>query len=313
MTVIASFIAVPSSGLLPPSESVQFTDTSEGNPDNWLWDFGDGAFSSEQHPEHTFTGDVGDSFTVKLKAFIASGSTMNVINFSSSTRQGKVHADTTNAGAFNLLVAASWIGPPLATFGEAQISLERVAAANFKYSAFRHTLGVSVPPQSDVGPSVAVVQALVTGFDDLHGTITSSIGGSISGIATWDAFLDVTDSLGTAIPNVTFEPTIASIPDPAIGQEFGISATFRVKEFGTASNDNFDEAEGVIAFGVSPVADFTGNPTAGHGQVSVQFENLSTPAIGLPTTYSWKRRLSGSGDAFVEFSTEENPIETFTK
>lgn len=34
--------------------TIAFTDISIGNPNNWLWDFGDSTFSSEQHPVHTF-------------------------------------------------------------------------------------------------------------------------------------------------------------------------------------------------------------------------------------------------------------------
>lgn len=34
--------------------TIAFTDISFGNPNNWLWDFGDSTFSSEQHPVHTF-------------------------------------------------------------------------------------------------------------------------------------------------------------------------------------------------------------------------------------------------------------------
>lgn len=33
---------------------VQFTDRSTGDPDSWLWNFGDGHTSTEQHPTHTF-------------------------------------------------------------------------------------------------------------------------------------------------------------------------------------------------------------------------------------------------------------------
>ncbi|MCD4725538.1 MAG: PKD domain-containing protein [Bacteroidales bacterium] len=34
--------------------TIAFTDISIGNPNNWLWNFGDSTFSSEQHPVHTF-------------------------------------------------------------------------------------------------------------------------------------------------------------------------------------------------------------------------------------------------------------------
>lgn len=49
------------------STQVQFTDTSEGNPTSWVWDFGDGStLSTDQNPTHTFTG-VGP-YTVTLAA-----------------------------------------------------------------------------------------------------------------------------------------------------------------------------------------------------------------------------------------------------
>lgn len=41
-----------------------FQDMSAGNPNAWLWNFGDGNTSTVQHPVHTFSG--GNSFTVCL-------------------------------------------------------------------------------------------------------------------------------------------------------------------------------------------------------------------------------------------------------
>lgn len=35
--------------------SFQFVDISEGEPDSWTWDFGDGASATDQNPEHTYT------------------------------------------------------------------------------------------------------------------------------------------------------------------------------------------------------------------------------------------------------------------
>ncbi|WP_292489682.1 GH25 family lysozyme [Methanoculleus sp. 10] len=50
---VANFIGTPAGGTAPLT--VQFTDTSTGDPTAWFWDFGDGSASTEQHPIHTYT------------------------------------------------------------------------------------------------------------------------------------------------------------------------------------------------------------------------------------------------------------------
>lgn len=67
---VAAFTASPTSGLAPLT--VQFTDTSTGDPTSWLWDFGDGSTSTEQHPTHTYT-DPG-TWTATLTVSNPSGS-----------------------------------------------------------------------------------------------------------------------------------------------------------------------------------------------------------------------------------------------
>jgi PKD repeat protein len=62
-TLTANFSANPISGQAPLT--VQFTDTSTGNPASWDWNFGDGsADSTVQNPSHTFTN--ASSFTITL-------------------------------------------------------------------------------------------------------------------------------------------------------------------------------------------------------------------------------------------------------
>ncbi len=52
--------------------SVQFLDQSQGDPTEWLWDFGDGNTSTEQHPHHIFAA-LGD-YAVSLTASKAGSS-----------------------------------------------------------------------------------------------------------------------------------------------------------------------------------------------------------------------------------------------
>lgn len=58
-----TMIEVPSCG----STEVTFTDTSQGNPTSWVWNFGDGSAPvTDQNPTHTFTG-VGP-YTITMAA-----------------------------------------------------------------------------------------------------------------------------------------------------------------------------------------------------------------------------------------------------
>jgi len=66
----AEFSGSPTSGMVPLR--VRFIDLSTGDPMSWLWDFGDGETSGEQHPSHEYTS--AGSYTVTLTASNAGGS-----------------------------------------------------------------------------------------------------------------------------------------------------------------------------------------------------------------------------------------------
>lgn len=60
--LVAGFSGTPLSGY--HGLVVSFTDESTGEPDSWLWDFGDGSTSTEQNPIHQYT--TCGSFNVTL-------------------------------------------------------------------------------------------------------------------------------------------------------------------------------------------------------------------------------------------------------
>lgn len=73
----ARFTADVTEGLAPLT--VTFTDHSTGGPKEWVWDFGDGTFSTEQHPVHTYTTE--GTCTVCLTVTNACGcDTMEQVN-----------------------------------------------------------------------------------------------------------------------------------------------------------------------------------------------------------------------------------------
>jgi beta propeller repeat protein len=60
--VIADYSANQTVGQIP--FSIQFTDLSSGNPSSYTWDFGDGNYSTEKSPVHTYTNT--GLYTVRL-------------------------------------------------------------------------------------------------------------------------------------------------------------------------------------------------------------------------------------------------------
>lgn len=62
--VLADFSATPST--ICQGGNVQFADLSSGSPTTWLWDFGDGSFSTLQNPAHQYAA--AGNYTVMLTA-----------------------------------------------------------------------------------------------------------------------------------------------------------------------------------------------------------------------------------------------------
>ncbi len=314
MAVVTDFIGVPVVGI-PPSFPVQFTDLSTGGPDNWWWDFGDGYFSTEQHPLHTYDGTVGQVFTVKLKSF-KSGSTINhgtIDKYKHKQKTSSTFGSTAEAYA-DLMDTPFQEFPSVAElkayyFSDGTGTDEEDPLYNA--AIVQPTANLVLPAPGGAGPSNFRLNFASTQVSLYEGTI--SMGGSyISGEP--NQFMDVT-GMGGDITFVPATPFISIIPPQAPFQRAGVGCTAALEERTTAAEDDTDTEVKVnyISFGIPPVADFTADPVFGVGPLSVQFQNLSTPAIGLPTNYSWKKRISGSGDAFVEFSTAENPLHIFSK
>ena len=59
---VAAFMAIPQNTFA--GDPVSFTDQSDQAPVDWLWDFGDGTFSNQRNPVHTYSE--GGTYTVSL-------------------------------------------------------------------------------------------------------------------------------------------------------------------------------------------------------------------------------------------------------
>lgn len=76
---VAKFSAYPTSGEV--QLTVEFTNESEGNITSYYWDFGDGNYSNEQAPSHTFTSAT-QPYTVILTVIGAGGNSSARTNIS---------------------------------------------------------------------------------------------------------------------------------------------------------------------------------------------------------------------------------------
>jgi PKD repeat protein len=69
-TASATFVFSPSTP--GPGQTVQFADTTAGDPTSWRWDFGDGSTSTAKNPSHVYLAAA--SYSVSLTANTSSGS-----------------------------------------------------------------------------------------------------------------------------------------------------------------------------------------------------------------------------------------------
>jgi len=93
LPLAVDFSAAATSGEAP--FEVSFTSEVSGEPDTWLWDFGDGTQSAVSNPDHVY--EAAGSFTVALTVANASGSVRETktdfIAVSGSTAAREIHVD----------------------------------------------------------------------------------------------------------------------------------------------------------------------------------------------------------------------------
>lgn len=98
---VASIYVNQTYGVAPLT--LYFSDVSSNNPDQWLWDFGDGTQSTEQHPEHTYqsagrypvtliaSNNIGADTTIYWKNINVAGTTVDVTFHVNMSKQGEFY------------------------------------------------------------------------------------------------------------------------------------------------------------------------------------------------------------------------------
>ncbi len=290
--------------------TVNFTDTSTGAPDNFLWDFGDGNFSSDQNPSHTYTASAStfndESFNVTLTSWIGGGISVGSLPLVTPKIEHREGSDTSNAEAYSKLLIASY--SPNWPSGGLQLNLLR-NGPSYIYTQDRDTHSLSVPASpSGSGPSVFVIQGKFANTMSIdEGGFSSSIGGSLNvnqGVDVWLPFINTTGFMGSSV-EVLFSPNQMALSSPADGFKSGMSAGLRTVEFKTSSESNMDSSTkpSYITLPGGDV-DFVGAPRIGYSPLGVTFTDLTTVDVA---TQTWD---FGDGNTLT-FAGSTNPPNTY--
>jgi PKD repeat protein len=283
---VAGFSATPLSGSAPLD--VQFTDSSTGVVDNWLWTFGDGNTSIVANPLHTYAS--AGVYNVSLTVTNTGGSNTSAINDYISVSPPPPVANFTGeprSGCVGLCVSFSdnSTGDPTSwqwDFGDGYTSSLKDLIHCYLSSPGTYNVTLTVnntygsdsltrvnyitvigPPVADffVGPPDSGLPPLQVCFSD------NSTGNPTSWL--WD-FGD-----GSTSP--------LSNPCHIYTSPGSYNVTLTVNN--TCGSDSLTRANSVIVTNIPPVASFSANRTLGRVPLHVQFTNTST-GTGI-TNWNW--------------------------
>ncbi|MBN2238680.1 MAG: Ig-like domain-containing protein [Dehalococcoidales bacterium] len=268
---VADFTATPTSGDAP--HYVEFSDTSSGNPYEWLWDFGDGTTSTEQNPSHTYS--TPGNYTVSLTA-------MKVIGAGSVVKTDLI--TVTPEGTTN-----RFSNPGFETGDLTGWTVQNEYA--FVSSDYAHTGAYSLY----VNKGTYVAQDI-----DLTGIGAISFWGyKPQGYGNNQMFyFYVDDVLLESTYPVTSGWTQNTIPVSA----YTGNHTVKIR-YSDAATNRMSYIDDIAAVpGAAPVAGFTADQDSGNVPLAVTFTDTSE---NMPASWLWD---FGDGKT----STEQNPTHVYT-
>jgi len=309
----ANFSASPRSG--PPPLTVNFTDesTSYDGIVSWSWNFGDGTYSTERNPSHTYTQE--GSYTVMLvvnegdndsssktkTGYITVEKVRPTANFSATPRTG---SEPLTVGFTDLSVSQDGIVSWLWSFGDGSSSMEKNPTHTYLHDG-SYTVTLTVEEADgdgdtktetgyitvrDTEPTANFSASPTSGYEPLTVTFTDQ-STSYDGIVSW--FWTFGDGSTSTEKN----------PSHAYSDPGTYTVTLTVSE---ADNDSDTETKtGYITVtpNPKPIAKFSASPTSGPEPLTVVFTDHSTSYDGI-VSWFW---TFGDGST----STEKNPSHTY--
>ena len=280
-----------------PGQTVQFADTTSGDPTSWQWTFGDGASSSAKNPAHAFAR--AGSFTVALVATSSAGTkrgsrtitvaSMSVLDSSfsfspASPAPGQpVQFTDTSAGT---PTAWSW------NFGDGGTSTAQNPSHTYATAGVRTvTLTVTnASGSSSETRTVTVSTALSASF-----TFTPASPATGQTIQ----FTDTSTGTPTSWAWNFGDGAVSTLQNPSHGYATGGTKTVTLTVTNASGSTSTTRS---IAVAAALSASFTFTPASPTAGQAVQFTDTST---GSPSIWQWS-----FGDGTT--STVRNPSHIFT-
>jgi PKD repeat protein len=305
--VIAGFVVVPNFGT--PPLTVKFTDISKGVITNWNWSFGDGNYSNEQNPVHTYT-NIG-TYTVTLNA-------SNPLAFNMNTIPGAVKVNAPPP------VVAEFVGQPVV--GTYPLSVVFTDLSYGYPTSWNWTFGdgnyssAQFPTQIYANAGSYTVILVAT---NQYSTSTIVRPGYVvvSTPASPKASFVATPPYGNAPFTVIFTDLSQDYPT-SWNWSFGDgeysnlqhpSHTYQTSGIYTVSltatnvygSNTATRASYITVSNLVPIANFVGSPTYGVSPLLVSFSDVSDIENGAPSAWNWS---FGDGS----YSTLQNPSHIYS-
>lgn len=307
VTPTVNFVATPQNGLAPLT--VKFTDQSTGSINTWLWNFGDGATSTEQHPTHTYLSP-GD-FTVMLTVSGAGGS-------ANKTQPSYIHVTTPSAPEANFTADLSSGFRPLTvrftdqssgnptswlwSFGDGTTSTEQHPTHSYNSAGdFTVTLSVTAPGGQDTTSSINYIRVNETPQVAADFAANPLVGEQPLTVR----FTDLSTGTLTSWLWRFGDHSISSEPNPQHSYNTAGVYTVTLTVAGphgaaTITKTNYIR---VTLPPTAPTADFSATPLTGTAPLDVNFSDRSQ---GTVTGWLWIFGDGGTSDL-------QNPTHSYTE
>lgn len=330
-TPTANFFAFSTSGAAPFDAA--FMDSSTGNPTEWCWEFGDGATSTKQDPDHTYSEP--GSYTVKLTVTNDAGSDektkagyINVEESTKDTEKPVAGFDayvTSGTAPFNVVFLDESKGEPTSwdwDFGDGATSTQRDPEHTYSEPG---SYTVKLTATNDAGSDEKTKYDYITVEGPTTNTESKTDVEPTRDMESTKTTAEKPVAKFSATPKSGIRPLTVKFTDKSTRNptewywDFGDgetsyeqNPTHTYSELGTYKaklivNNEVGESKKTVTVYVKapkkPVAKFSATPKSGTGPLSVKFTDKSK---GNPTDWYWD---FGDGST----SDSANPVHEYSQ